>query len=195
MNGKDMSNREKSKRVSVRAAFFGVCSALALALSFVESLMPPLGIMPLGAKLGLANVETMASAVTLGAPYALAISVMKGLFAFVTRGFTAMLMSLFGSLASCAVVCILLRIRKLSGRFLIISVIGAITHNLTQLLVCVILMTDIRLFLYAPALVLFAVIAGIITGSILKLISYKFGIINTWSSAKRAGRNKNGDFS
>ena len=98
-----------------------------------------------------------------------------------------MLMSLFASLVSCVAVCLLLRIKILSERYILISAAGAVCHNLTQLVVCLLLMSDAKIFVYAPALVLFGIIAGIITGSIVKLISIKgFGIIKSSPQASKA---------
>ena len=49
------TKNSKTKRI----AFFGTMGALALSLSFLESLIPPLPGLPPGAKPGLSNVVTM----------------------------------------------------------------------------------------------------------------------------------------
>ena len=67
-------------------AFTGILAALALALSFLEGLLPPLPMMPPGAKLGLSNIATMYAAGSLGLPSALFLAVFKGLFSLMTRG-------------------------------------------------------------------------------------------------------------
>ena len=55
-----------------RAALLGLLSALALALSFLEGLLPPLPVP--GARLGLSNLVTMYALSALGLPSALAIT-------------------------------------------------------------------------------------------------------------------------
>ena len=47
------------KRVSATVALTGLLAALALALSFLEGLLPPLPFLTPGAKLGLSNIFTM----------------------------------------------------------------------------------------------------------------------------------------
>ena len=91
------------KQKAGRVAFTGLLAALAIALSFLEGLLPPLPMMPPGAKLGLSNLATMYAAGSLGLPSALFLAVFKGVFALVTRGGMAGLMSLSGGVVSTVV--------------------------------------------------------------------------------------------
>lgn len=168
------TNKQKSVRLARKVAVFGISAALALALSFFESLLPPLLSLYPGIKLGLSNVVTMTCAATFGAPCAIAVAVMKGIFAGLTRGFVAMLMSLIGGLLSTICVCLLLKLRL---GYLVISVIGAVVHNMAQLVVCAIIASNSGVFIYAPVLVLFGIVAGCITGSILCLLSKSKAIL------------------
>lgn len=97
------------KSKSGRVAFTALLAALALALSFLEGLLPPLPMMPPGAKLGLSNLATMYAAGSLGLPSALFLAVFKGAFALVTRGGMAGLMSLSGGVVSTVVMWLLLK--------------------------------------------------------------------------------------
>lgn len=162
------TNKQKSVKLARKVAVFGISAALALALSFFESLLPPLFSLHPGIKLGLSNVVTMTCAATFGAPCAIAVAMMKGIFAGLTRGFVAMLMSLIGGLLSTFCVCVLL---KLKLGYLVISVIGAVVHNVAQLTVCAFIVSNFGVFIYAPVLILFGIIAGCITGSILCLLA------------------------
>lgn len=161
------TNKQKSVKLARKAAVFGVSAALAIALSFFESLLPPLLSVYPGVKLGLSNVVTMTCAATFGAPCAIAVAVIKGVFAGLTRGFVAMLMSLVGGLLSTLCVWLLL---KLKLGYLIISVIGAVVHNMAQLVICAVIASNFGVFIYAPVLLLFGIVAGCITGSILCLL-------------------------
>lgn len=168
MKNNSATNKNKSVKLARRVALFGISAALALALSFFESLLPPLFSLHPGVKLGLSNVVTMTCAATFGAPCAIAVAVIKGAFAGLTRGFVAMLMSLVGGLLSTLVVCLFLKPRL---GYLVISVIGAVIHNMAQLTVCAFIVSNWGVFIYAPVLMIFGIIAGCITGSILCLLS------------------------
>lgn len=168
MKNNSATNKNKSVKLARRVAVFGISAALALALSFFESLLPPLFALHPGVKLGLSNVVTMTCAATFGAPCAIAVAIIKGAFAGLTRGFVAMLMSLIGGLLSTLVVCLLLKLRL---GYLVISVIGAVVHNMAQLMVCAFIVANWGVFIYAPVLMIFGIIAGCITGSILCLLT------------------------
>ena len=93
---------------SRRAAQLGMLFALAIALSFAESAIAPLlGLMP-AIKLGLSNIVVMYALLGLGRKQAAALAVLKALFAFLTRGFTAGALSFLGGACSLAVMCLLL---------------------------------------------------------------------------------------
>ena len=150
-----------------RVALIGLLGALAVALSFLEGLLPPLPGTPPGFKLGLSNIVTMFAAGSLGLPAALFLAVVKGGFALLTRGLTAGLMSLAGGVASTLVVWLLLRRTRIS--YLVLGVCGALTHNAAQL-VCAGALTSPAVVGYAPVLVLFGLATGMLTGLVLRVI-------------------------
>lgn len=55
------------KKASGRVAFTGLLAALALSFSFLEGLIPPIPVLPPGAKLGLSNIVVLYAAGSLGA--------------------------------------------------------------------------------------------------------------------------------
>ena len=77
----------------------GLFFALALVLSALEGLLPPMPFLPPGVKLGLSNIVTMYCLLYLGAGSAYAVVVLKSAFVFITRGATAFFMSFCGGLA------------------------------------------------------------------------------------------------
>lgn len=149
-----------------RVAFTGILAALAIVLSFLESLIPPIPFMPPGTKLGLSNIVTMYAAGTVGLPYAIFIAILKSGFAFMTRGVMAGVMSLCGGIVSTFVMWLILK--KTSASLTVIGVCGALSHNLAQLAVAWFLMRA-AVFYYAPFMLILGVITGILTGIILKL--------------------------
>ena len=135
-----------------RAALTGLLGALALALSLVENLLPPLPGMPPNARLGLSNLAAMYTAGALGLPWAL--------------GVAAGLMSLSGGMVSTFLMWLLLK--KTGSGLALVGVSGALGHNLAQLMVAWALTSQAVLF-YVPFLGIYGVLTGILTGTVLKI--------------------------
>ena len=152
--------------------------ALALALSYLETLIPAYPGFPPGAKPGFSNIVTMFLAGSVGIGDAFFVTMVKAIFAGITRGFTAMLMSGAGGLLSTAAACLLLRSKKINLGYIGIGIICAVCHNIGQLITaCLISGTPSLIFGYGPLLLLFAVITGFVTGTILKVIMPYLGKI------------------
>ena len=158
----------KTKDPAKTVALLGVFGALTLALSFLENtLLPDLPLLPPGAKLGLSNIVTVFCGSLFGVPAAFALTALKALFAFVTRGATAGLMSLAGGLLSvCALWALLRQIGK-TVSYLGVGVLCAAAHNLGQLLMSVCLTGSPALLAYGKYLLLFALFSGTLTGLML----------------------------
>lgn len=151
-------------------ALGGILCAQALALSFLEGLLPAMPWLPPGAKPGFSNIITMFAADCLGLPQALIITLVKSGFAFITRGATAGAMSLSGGVLSTLAMYFLLKYgQKLFG-LMGISVISALCHNLGQLCTSVLITGSSKTFYYAPFLAVFGIITGILTGFIFKAV-------------------------
>lgn len=161
----------KNKDLTRKIALTGIMCALALALSYLETLIPAYPGFPPGAKPGLSNIVTMFMAGGAGPLYAFFITVIKGLFAGVTRGFTAMLMSLSGGILSTSAACLLFRFSKNKLGYIGISIVCAVCHNIGQLAAaCIISGTASLVVGYGPLLLIFAVVTGLLTGAILKAV-------------------------
>lgn len=159
--------RTSMEKKAEHIALIGLLGALALVLGILENLLPPLPGMPPGAKAGLSNLVTMFAAGAIGLPAALFIAAIKGLFAFLTRGVSAGLMSLCGGLLSTLIMGILWKKTKFTPVF--IGVCGAFGHNLAQLLVAL-WMTGFGALGYIPALALYSVVCGICSGLLLQVL-------------------------
>lgn len=148
------------------AAFSGLLAALALTLSLLEGMLPPLPGMPPGAKLGLSNVVMMYAAGTLGLPLALALAVIKGGFALLTRGVTAGAMSLSGGLLS--TICAWALLKNTRASLSLTGICGALAHNLGQLLIALWLLGP-AVLAYGPVLALASILTGALTGALFKV--------------------------
>ena len=123
--------------------------ALAIALSYLESLVSPLlGLMP-AIKLGLSNIVVMYALLFLRTRTALLLVVLKALFAFLTRGATAGFLSLCGGALSLAVMLVLLQL-PVSGYIFCAG--SALAHNLGQLAGAAVLLSSAMALGYAPVL-------------------------------------------
>ncbi len=140
--------------------------ALAAVLSFVESMLPTDGLLP-GVKLGFAHIVTMYLLLTFGLKDGLTLAVLRGGLAFLTRGAIAGLMSLAGGVMSVLVMYLLVRYTRRSYWFL--SVCGALTHNLSQLVVSALVLQAFSvLYYYIPILMLSAVVTGSLNALLLR---------------------------
>ena len=147
-------------------------AALALTLSYLESLLPTSAFLPPGAKPGFSNIVNMFAASSLGFFPAIGVAVLKACFAGVTRGVTAFFMSLCGGMLSTVGMYLLFRFTKRIG-YVGIGVISAVLHNAGQLLVAAVLVGNRSVLGYLPVLLLCALVTGALTGSVLKAVMPK----------------------
>ncbi len=148
-----------------KTAYFGVFLALALILSYVESMLPIIYGIP-GIKPGLANSMTLVMLYLAGPATALLLSVTRILLSgLMFSGMFTILYSLAGGLFSFLVMVLLKKSRHFS--IVGVSMAGGIAHNAAQLAVAVLLIENLNLMYYLPVLV----ISGIITGALIGIIS------------------------
>lgn len=152
----------KIKRVALLSMLFSV----AIVLSILESFVPMPG--PPGIKVGLSNIVVMFTLLSLSRLDALFLVVLKGLFALITRGFSASVMSLSGGVCSVLVMLALLILFKSRVSILMLSVCGAVSHNIGQLFAASWL-SGMLLTSYLPLLLLAGLVAGCITSVVLKI--------------------------
>ena len=162
-----------------KVALLGVFGAVALVLSFLESmLVPDIPFLPVGAKPGLSNIITMYIAGTMGFPGAIYITMLKALFALITRGATGAFMSFSGGLLSTVAVCLLIKYQGRIFSYLGLGIIGAVMHNLGQLVAACIVSGTFALINYGKYLLIFALITGTVTGSVLLVLMPRLGKIS-----------------
>ena len=156
----------KVRQVAVLGMFF----ALALILSFLEGLLPPLPMLPPGVKPGLSNIVTMYCLLYMGKGPAYLLTFLKAGFAFLTRGGTAGFLSLCGGLLAVSVMAVLMLPKKHMITVFLLSVGGAVSHNLGQLAGSALLVGGFAAFAYLPVLLLSGVAMGAVTGVILRTV-------------------------
>ena len=149
-------------------AVFALLTALALALSWVESLIP-LSLAVPGIKMGLPNVAVVFALYRLRAYDAAGIALLRLSLSALLFG---NLFSLAYSAAGAALSLLVMLGLKRTGKFGLtaVSVAGAAAHNLGQLAVAVVLLETGRLVLYLPALIVSGVVAGLCVGLLSALL-------------------------
>ena len=140
--------------------------ALALALTYVERLIPLQLVVPLpGIKLGLANIVTLVVLYTLKTRYAFLILVPRCCFtAAFGGGATGFWFSLCGGLLALVVMSLAKKAVFLS--VFGVSMIGAAAHNIGQIMAAMVLMNSVYIGAYLPYLLIVAIVTGLITGGI-----------------------------
>ena len=162
-----------------KVALLGVFGAVALVLSFLEGmLIPDIPFLPVGAKPGLSNIITMYIAGTMGFPGAIYITMLKALFALITRGATGAFMSFSGGLLSTVAVCLLIKYQGRIFSYLGLGIVGAVMYNLGQLVAACIVSGTFALMNYGKYLLVFALITGTVTGSVLLVLMPRLGKIS-----------------
>ena len=149
---------------SRRLARYALLSARAMALSWLESLVPLAGAVPPGVKLGLTNLVVIFALYRMSLRDAAVISLIRVvLVAFTFGNSYSFAYSLAGAALSLAVMALL----KRSGKFSLlgVSVAGGVSHNIAQVLVAMAVMETSRLAWYLPVLLVSGIAAGVCVGA------------------------------
>ena len=152
-----------------KLALCALLTALALALSYAESFLPPTLLIPVpGVKLGLPNLVTLAALYLLGLPYAGVISFARCfLGAFYASGPVSLWFSLCGAALSLLVMWGLkVRCTKRVSLWGV-SLAGAAAHNLGQVCAASLILRTTAIFTYLPVMLL----ASLVTGSVIAAIA------------------------
>ena len=152
----------KEKRTAKKIALYGILIALAMVLSFVETLIPiPLPVP--GIKLGLANLVTIVGLYLAGIPGTVCVTVLRVVLVGLSFGnLYSMIYGLSGSFLSLFVMAIMKRYHLFSQ--VGISILGGVFHNIGQLIFAAVIVQTAGVFVYMPALLTTGCIAGAIIG-------------------------------
>lgn len=146
-----------------KLTYMALLTALALIIFVLESYIPAPVPIP-GVKLGLANIITLYALWTLHPREAFSILIVRILLGSI---FAGQLMSLLYSLSG-GLLCFALTLA--ARRFLseqqiwVSSIIGAVAHNIGQILVAILITATPGVAVYLPLLLISAIITGSFTG-------------------------------
>lgn len=157
----------KTKKLTLLSVF----TAIAMVLSYIEMLLPPIVASVPGIKIGLANIVIIFLIYKFSFKSAAAVSVIRVLLTSLLFGNAVIfLYSLCGAVLSLIFMGILKKTDSFSK--ISVSVVGGVSHNLGQILVAIALMQNLKIGYYMAVLTvsgtLSGVVVGIISGYVLK---------------------------
>ncbi|MDF2521237.1 MAG: Heptaprenyl diphosphate synthase component [Clostridia bacterium] len=136
----------------------------ALVLHVIERMIPVPIPVP-GIKLGLANVISLFTIILFGWKEALLVVFLRTLLAsFFGGGFSAFAYSIAGGFLSALMMSLLYKNFRNTFSIIAISVVGAVFHNIGQVLVASLAVSNVNIFFYLPVLLISGVITGIFIG-------------------------------
>ena len=161
--------------------------SFALILSFIESRIPTFVAIP-GVKVGLANIAVIFALYKFGIGEAVAVSLVRiCLMSTLFGSPVSFLYSLAGATLSLAVMLLLKKLTPLSE--VTVSVLGAVMHNIGQIIMASILLGTNVVVYYLPFLILSGVIAGIAvgvaSGILIKKVTLDLGYVKKTSDKER----------
>ena len=163
-----MKSRFPAKKIAVLALF----SALGLIVFVIENQFPPLFVP--GAKMGLANIFSLSALILYGPVEALVVVAVRTVLGSLFMGNISMLMFSFtGGVISLALSAVLMYAAYPKVSVMAISIAAAVTHNIVQNIVYVLITGTELMFSYMPYLALIGILSGAIVGAVVTLIFKK----------------------
>lgn len=143
-------------------AVLGLCVALAMIMSYIESLFPLNFAVP-GIKMGLANIVIIFLLYRVGFGAACVVSLIR---VFLVSLLFGNVMMMAYSLAGAALSLALMLMLKKSGKFSVIgvSIAGGVAHNAGQIIMAIILLGAKQIAYYLPVLVITGTATGVLIG-------------------------------
>lgn len=146
-----------------KLALLGLCTAVALVLAYLETLLPPLFAAVPGIKPGLANIAILFVLYRYNLPSAAAVSLVRiAIAALLFGNVMTLAYSLAGAAFSLTVMSLLRHTRLFSP--IGVSVSGGVFHNVGQILVAMVLLGTAELGYYLIVLAVTGTVSGILVG-------------------------------
>ena len=146
-----------------RLTFLGLATSIALILSYVEAVLPPIFTAVPGIKAGLPNIVIVFLLYRLEVREAAAVSLVRMLLVTVLFGNPVMLLySLAGASLSLVLMALCKKADLLST--VGVSIVGGVAHNLGQILVAICILETVEIGYYMIVLAVSGTLAGVLIG-------------------------------
>lgn len=151
------------KQSNKNIALLGMLTTLALALSFLEAILPPISVYAPGIKIGLPNIIIIFVLYRTNFKSAALVSLLRILITALLFGTAiSFLYSLVGAALSLTLMSLLKKHQIFS--LTVISISGAVSHNIAQTLLATLLLGTRQLVYYLPVLCLSGLLSGLLVG-------------------------------
>ncbi len=160
-----------------KTAVFGILTTVAMVLSYVEAILPPIWPAVPGVKVGLPNIVIIFLLYKVGVKEA---AIVSGIRIILVALLFGNVMTLAYSTAGAVLSLVLMGLFKKINWFstLGVSIIGAITHNLGQIAVAILLLGTKEIGYYMIILAITGTLAGAFVGITASVLLKKFEKIN-----------------
>ena len=146
-----------------KMTFLGLFTAVAMILSFVETLLPPLTTALPGIKMGLPNIAIMFILYRVGWKEATVVSIVRVILVSLLFGSVmSMAYSLGGAILSLLIMTLMQKLTSFNR--VSISVVGGVCHKIGQRLIAWAVTSTAQLVYYLPVLLISGCAAGILVG-------------------------------
>lgn len=153
-----------------KISFYGIFTALCMVLGYIEHLIPLSFIAP-GIKLGLSNSVVLLLLIKKDVKGAFLINIARILLSVLLFAApSTLIFSLSAGIVSTTVMVVLSRFKGIG--VMGFSILGAVVHNLTQL-ICAVIILGIGVLYYLPFLLISALLSGALVGIIAKTLTEK----------------------
>lgn len=167
----------KTKKLTL----ISILLALALIIFTVEAQIPPIAPIP-GIKLGLANVINIMVLYILGRKESFTILILRIVLSSIFAGsITGFMYSLSGGLVCFLFISVMSLFLK-ENKMWVVSVFGAIGHNIGQIMMALFLLKTPQIIWYFPVLVISAIITGYFTGMVAQVTLKQFRKTNVMNA-------------
>ena len=151
-----------------KISLLSIIIALAMVLSYVDSLIH-IPFTPPYFKIGIANIAIIYTLYKIGTKEACIVSIFRLILSSILfSNLITFVYSFAGAVLSLSLMILLKNINKFSK--ITVSIIGAIMHNVGQIIVAIILMSTKEIALYLPVLIITGIIAGSGVGILSNLV-------------------------
>ncbi|MGN0379247.1 MAG: Gx transporter family protein [Butyrivibrio sp.] len=170
-----MQSFNKEKFMESDVALYGMFVSVSLVLSYIEAIIP-INLPVPGMKLGLANIVIIWVLYSMGIKAAAIVSLVRVLLAgFMFGNMYSIIFSMAGALLSLITMYFLKKIKAFS--IIGVSIAGGVMHNAGQIIVSMIVLENVRMAYYFPALMISGVVAGIAIGLLGGILYRKIKIL------------------
>ena len=151
--------RSKTKKV----ALLGILTSVALILSYIEAILPPIWSAVPGIKMGFPNIVIIFIIYRFGIKEAAIVSFIR---IFIVALLFGNVMTLAYSCAGAFLSIVLMAVFKKINAFSVVgtSIVGGVAHNLGQILVAIFLFDTVQIGYYMAVLAVTGTIAGVFIG-------------------------------